>query len=1096
MLTIYRSNRAEWLAKLLAEQLRLAPPNVCRTVEVMVNTWPTSRWLGEQIALTNGINSQTKFPFPGSCIRSLVYKVLEVKAEEIDRWSTHQLIWPLLEELPNLVKYEEASDLKDWIDNKKINLDELNIETWKLAKSIAEVFDDYILYRPDLIQSWLNLETQHERTPLTLTCNEKWQQTLFRLISKKIGSKPLCIHIKRAIEILKVNNISDKGLPNEIHLFGITTLAPIQIEFLQALSGSIDIQIFLLTPCKDLWQRFKQRRDILSSKWNEQLDELWLLKSPRLEATFGRMGAEFQQLLEGTGESQLGEIQEEDLFALPAQISRNNFKKASLLEQLQERLVSEENKIKLKRDKTDESILFIEAPGLRRQVQLVRDQIIRWLAKDETLQPRDIIIMTPQVNRFSPLINSIFNDVNATGIDIPWRITDRSQEDNPGLIHYMIQLLEISEGRITASALDSLLSNLTLQKQNKFSQEDLINITTCLQETGFRWGIDASERDGDETHSLNWCLDRWLMGLILPSLRGLPPNGIAPFSEGMETDEIIKWWHLLSDLSNQISEIRKSRTATEWVDLLKNIVDQSFGNKGDWAWEYQSFVSEIESFHDAAKNFKKRIPCSVIKDMLKEKLSKSATRFGHRTGKVTISALEPMRAIPHRIIILMGLDENIFPRKDIRPSFHLFDHTYSLGDKKTSDQDRYVLLEALISCRQHLLLTWNSRDERTGDRIEPSCPVQQLLEFINNELGKEYEGVLRKPPCNPLDKENFKGPSLSCDKRDLGACLLLNEHQKRNSIGIGMPLEWDLNKTTQTNILSNKKLKEWLIAPQLTWLAQNQLRPKEWEKPIQDLESLSLDNLQRYKLMERRLIELYSKSDIEPEDLEQVSAKNFWKDLLMGKGVLPPKAAGDIEIALLETRWQNIYKIINEIGEIRNQQLLIDDDVNTYQMIGDVVLTIEVGRLKSKNVMSSWLNHLLISANGMEIEGSLIIARKSKEEYGVLLKLTPTPQDEAISILTQLRSLANQGLERCWPVPPESGWAFAKAKQDSPEKAIKSFKEKWNGAFKMEGERKNAEMQLCFGSETDPSIFLESMVYQQAIPLMYDSLIKNLSFKN
>ena len=102
MLTLYRSNRAEFLAQLLAQQLIDQQPGPLETLEVMVNTWPTSRWLGEQLAVANGISSLVRFPFPGSRFRELVRQVLELPAKEADPWRANQLVWPVLELLPDL----------------------------------------------------------------------------------------------------------------------------------------------------------------------------------------------------------------------------------------------------------------------------------------------------------------------------------------------------------------------------------------------------------------------------------------------------------------------------------------------------------------------------------------------------------------------------------------------------------------------------------------------------------------------------------------------------------------------------------------------------------------------------------------------------------------------------------------------------------------------------------------------------------------------------------------------------------------------------------------------------------------------------------
>ena len=138
MLTIYRSNRAEWLGRVLAEQLRLEPPAPFDCVDVVVNTWPTSRWLGEQLATVNGINALVRFPFPGSRLRQLVRTVLELDNNAEDPWRASRLVWPLLDLLPELLETDEANPLREWLNRQPTGPGQLNREQWQLARSIAD----------------------------------------------------------------------------------------------------------------------------------------------------------------------------------------------------------------------------------------------------------------------------------------------------------------------------------------------------------------------------------------------------------------------------------------------------------------------------------------------------------------------------------------------------------------------------------------------------------------------------------------------------------------------------------------------------------------------------------------------------------------------------------------------------------------------------------------------------------------------------------------------------------------------------------------------------------------------------------------------
>ena len=425
MLTLYRSNRAEFLATLLARQLLEERPDPFETVEVLVNTWPTSRWLGEQLATANGISSLVRFPFPGSRLRQLVRRVLDLPDHEEDPWRATSLVWTVLELMPALLEQPVAQPLRAWLQQRDGEASGLSRDRWQLARAIADAFDDYALYRPATLHSWMRGSRASTETD--------WQPWLARQLDASLHRQPFGLQVQTAVERLCSGAVDPDVLPKVIRLFGISALAPVQVDLIQALSGTTEVQVYLLTPCRDLWQRCGSRREQLGETWIDPPDGGWLQQAPRLEATLGRMGAEFQQLLEGSGDSQLGERREGDLFADPVRIAEGEGRPATLLERLQQQLVEPGCCDSLEREHDDRSLLFQAAPGPLREVQLVRDQVLQWLAADPELEPRDVLVMTPQIDRAAPLLASVFNDRGATGVDLPWRLTDRSQQSSPGL---------------------------------------------------------------------------------------------------------------------------------------------------------------------------------------------------------------------------------------------------------------------------------------------------------------------------------------------------------------------------------------------------------------------------------------------------------------------------------------------------------------------------------------------------------------------------------------------------------------------------------------------------------------------------------------
>ncbi|WP_320677060.1 exodeoxyribonuclease V subunit gamma [Prochlorococcus sp. MIT 1300] len=1096
MLKVYRSNRAEWLAQLLSEKLRLEPPGIFEKVEIVVNTWPTSRWLGEQISITNGINALVRFPFPGTYLKQLVKIILNEDLDIEDPWKGNRLVWEVIDLLPNLLETDQGRSLREWSKQQTYKEGLLNRSKWQLANSIANLFDDYVLYRPELLMNW----SRHNKNPKprNLTSSFLWQPVLYQMLEEKIETDPFGVKVKKAIQKLKEGKVPHAKLPKNIRLFGISSLAPIQIELIQAISGYTNVEIYLLTPCPNLWQR----HPIGSREFSQKLGVINDLRPEGLEKKFGRMASEFQQLLEGSGENQLGAYEEKDLFAAPISMATEKGRLPTLLEQQQQQLVIENEVQEIKTNSKDSSLLFMSCPGDIRQIQLIRDQILQWFAGDATLQPKDVLIMTPKINNYAPLISSVFNDTSATGIKIPWRITDRSQQESPGVIKGFIEILELAEGRLTATSLKSLISNPSILEKYRLTRIDVNELNNCLQKTGFRWGLDRKERKGDETHSLKWCLDRWLLGLVLPPTLGASADETAPFSEGVTINQLAKWWNLISNITKTIELLRINRYANEWIEVLQNLIEDLFDDSDSWAWEKQCLLTEIENWREVSTNCKLKIGASTVADILSREISLQTGRFGHRSGALTISELEPMRAIPHRVIVLMGLDAGLFPRYRERPGFDLLNQKWELGDPRSNDQDRYILLEALISARQHLLITWNSRNEKTGEVKPLSTPIQQWLKKLENELEPEsFENIYKRPDPNPLSRKNFLSQNgcfpISCDRRNLEARKLIDKGISTKPIAIAIPLKWDSNFRIKSNQkISYEQLKNWLIAPQRIWLDTMQLRPREWVDRVEDLEALELNELQRQSLLREKLDQLTKNQSSIDESIEINEFNNDWEYLYQGRGILPPKSAAKLESERLNERWYGLFKSIKEIGSFNVKELLVENDMRKFIFAGDHMIIVQLGKYNAKGIMQGWLNHLYLCRNEEHTKTTILLSRslsKNKSnDYTRSATWKPVDSNEAAKQIESLKSLTYQGTTTCWPIPPESGWALCRGKIDSTEKGEKLFRQTWEGNFKLKGEKAKPEMELCFGTNYDASEILSNQYFNEAYCSLYEPLSKAL----
>jgi exodeoxyribonuclease V gamma subunit len=1064
----------------------------------MVNTWPAGRWLGERLAEElGGVAANLRFPFPAARLRQLVDELLgEEDATGPDPWRASRLVWPVLELLPALAATAAGAPLRRWLEphreGGRAEGGRLDLASWQLGRTIADAIDDYALYRPELLAAWGEgrlVDGRGDPLPESL----RWQPQLYAALRQRLRQEPGGLRSERAIARLRQRPRPAPGDgPQPLRLFGLSSMAPVQVRLLQAIAAQRRVEIYLLTPCADLWQRCTDRRSALRDALQQPLDIDWLLQAPALEARFGRLGAEFQQLLEGSGEAQLGEERFEEVFFAAAASHPAGPENAPLLAQLQEQLVQPDGLPGLTLRPGDDSLEFHPCPGPLRQVEIVRDRLLQLMAADPSLQPRDILVMTPQVDRFAPLLAAVFGDRDATGVALPWRLTDRSQQSQAGIGRTVLALLRLGGERLTASALEGLLECRPLQQRFGLSLQEAGELNRVLQDCGFRWGLDGPARGGDPVHSLAWAIDRLLLGLVLPSRPGLALGAgdaaVAPAAGASELARDGRWLHLLTRLRHWLGRLAADADIPTWASRLRELVADLFGDGGEADWELPILLAAIDSWQEAAADSALHLEAPVVAAVLDEALAVDSGRFGHRSGRLTISALEPMRAIPHRVVVLLGLDAGDFPRQRDRPGFHLMERQRLLGDPHPADQDRYVLLEALLSARSHLLISWSCRDDRSGAALPPAGPVRQWLQWLEGHLGPEaLAHLVAEHPASPLERPNFRPaagrPPASCDRRRLEALRRLEGPPLPPPLGLALAAPPAAGRLEPGEGERFSELRQWLCHPQRHWLRQLGMAAGEWLERLDDLEAIELDERQRFALLNNLLTDGGGPDPRLAGD---------WRELSRGRGLLPGGAAGELEAEALAERWRSLQEILEGLGDPWQQPLAWGEWQGAPGWRGDSVVRVHPGKAKVSQRIELWLDLLLAAAaaldSGRPPAQGVLIARNNDRLVPELQLRAPEPM-AARAQLERLGLLRQEWRDVCWPVPPRSGWAWLRAERSRPGTGFKAARQEWEGDDHTDGERDQAEMVVCFGAELDAATLVDGAFGERAAAV-YEPLLE------
>lgn len=720
---IFFSNRVENLFECLKQDLYSSTSSPFSNRLVVVPSPAVKTWLSQQIAenfnIAMGVQvsylEQTLASFrrpektevPSSLSLSLAIEE-EVRRAHADRDSS--AVWE------PLWRYLDAQEAKRFSKKGERRL-------ISLAETLAPFFQQYGIYGAELIEGW------ERGRPET----DGWQAALWREIfcrGKYPWSYPLREYAQEALFPKK---------ETALFLFSMSYLSKIHHQFLERLSRKLPVRYYLLSPCEEFWsdilsdgesgrlQAYWKRRGI--NEVEEQSLEEYLSDRNPLLANYGRVGREMAKTLEE------GDIETESFY----QVKREG--PFSLLEAVQADLVEMRNPASEERreiDENDSSIQVHSASSHLREVEIVRDRIFEMI-ETKGLHPEEIIVMAPHIGEYSSFIRYVFEE---SGID--YQLMDLATPLHQSAIQAFLMLIDLPFTRWDVVSILQLFENRSFRDKLRLSLDDLEEITEWLRDTGVHWGEDADHREEILQR------DHGTVSLVEKSARGTWDDAIGQLLTGLaktenERDLIFssqgellgKLIDLLRGLGRDLKPFQSGaiKSLDSWVELLKGLAEKYL------ELDEQSeslLVNQLDKFLSFPREMHVAFPS--IRKRLKEQLKKEQSGYReNHLHAVRFCSMLPMRAIPAKGIILMGMQEGSFPKKDINLSLNqCLQHPDKVEFCPTvADYDRFLFLEAILSARDYLLFTFQGISREEGKEQPPNTLVNELLHYLKKAYGKE-----------------------------------------------------------------------------------------------------------------------------------------------------------------------------------------------------------------------------------------------------------------------------------------------------------------------------------------------------------------------
>lgn len=709
---LHRSNRLEALVDALAEVVACPLGSPLDPEVIAVPTRGLERYVAMGLADRIGVHGAADFPFPRRLVERAQDLVLGAPDPAAAAYEPEALRWAVAARLAAVAAGAGGAPLRAYLTGS-----DGPRRRFELAGRLATLFDHYAVYRPELLATW-----QHGGEPTD------WQAELWRALAGELGPAHAGARADAFFRAFAALGDLPARFPRRLSFFGVSTLPPLYVRILGALSRRLDVHLFVPSPCREYWGDV--RRASRFDGTPEAPADAGAAGHPLL-ASLGRLGREFHDvLLETLGDA---DLREDERPIEPGTDTRLHALQSAMLN------LRPAGPAPLGAP-TDASVAIHVCHGPQREVEVLHDQLLALFEADSSLRPSDVVVLVPHIDAYAPYVEAVFGGSPAgePGF-LPFHIADRGavSEDEP--VAAFGALLDALTGRLSVTSVIDLIARPSVQRRLGLAGPDGAWLRRAVAAAGVRWGVDATHRaslglPAFGEFSWRFGLDRLLVGYALPGSGPRLWQGVLPFDdlEGHEAAIV----GVLADFCTLLFSYRAAcaaeRTPAEWVALLQAFADATLPAPDPRDASAARVREALVALRLAAERgrFAETVPFDVVRVDLSSRLSALPSARGFQTGGITFGELRPMRAVPFRVVCLLGMNDDAFPRGDAATTFDRLASAPRPGDRSAREEDRYLFLEILLAARERLFITYVGQDLQDNRPRPPSVVVSELFDAL------------------------------------------------------------------------------------------------------------------------------------------------------------------------------------------------------------------------------------------------------------------------------------------------------------------------------------------------------------------------------
>lgn len=937
MIRIYRSNCLTELAGILAGLPDFTShPDPFYSPEIVVPNLDTSRWLKLEVAGLNGFSGNLSFMLPAEWMWNQI-RVLYPNLPKKLAADPEPVTWALFDMLLDPETRKRFGILNRYIQSRPDESREK--ATLELAKMISSLFDQYQIYRPEMLMAWQNGKSGIGSGSGAPKGEERWQAELWNDLNtwlkshfdeNDVRSLNRAELYNKAIQAMNTGRLK---LQNPLFVFNPGLIPKPIVELMGEVAKHQSVYLFLIQPSPE-----PTREDS---------------GNPMVSSLGGESGAV----------SKLYEFSEAE------SESTDHFKNRSssgLLARIQDSIASNEP-LTGQPGSLSGTVAIRSCHSRNREVEALHDFLLEKFQDDDTLNPEDVLVVTPDLLPYASAIHSVFGTREPGLPEIPYHLAAGESEEAAMLRRTFILLIDIPDSRFEFNKVMELFLMKPVHERFGLSLEDAFRVQSWVDENHVHWGMDPEHRKewnqpaNSDRHTWQSAVRRVWLGYLMAVEAG-EVSGNTLLYTGVRSSSDYEIWAAFTAFLNRLNQIRidagKTVDPASWCNRVEqwinHILSEGYLQSSHSQFIYKLLRDVRESAETAS--FRKEVNFGLMQQWMKKKLSAYGTAGAQFNRGVTFSTMVPVRSIPFRVIALIGLNEGVFPRRTGAPDFDLMLQYPDPSDRNRRNEDRNLFLESVLAAVDIHYTSYIGRSHIDNEPLPPSPVVSEWISFLSNLIGLTEDDIVLRVPLTGYSATAFSAQySAWSDVHFRTAKAFQGISTGANGLYSGNRLP--PYRDVDNEYVDLGKMVSRVVHP-LRGFVRDRMNAA-LSDPDEEKQEFEINALERHRIFDRLFKwRLHNREEI---DFEQV----VWSS-----GILPAGRPGVMELNELILAVDRAVEAIRKSGfEPEMNHMDVDITTGEFRIQGEIqsysarrFLDLSASSRSAVNMLQTWVRHLLLSA--------------------------------------------------------------------------------------------------------------------------------------